>query len=252
MRTNVIEDVDAAPRTRKKESRPGDTFFNWLFFAGEFGGVMSLADRARRSPLAARPYCEKCMAWMDRETTRFKPEIGPAFVEALRQDAVRSLAALFTSPQKNSPPNTAVALDYCPSLKSGASNDCAVYLSVKQVVKNPPGAVRDQFEGAKGKMLLSRIQVNPGELAALLPRFSVLEKATGTTAAKVLEEMQVQAPAERATAVADIRAVDPAYAGKVLTRKTKIIGTLFGLLGLVGVFGPDRLGSARRLARLSR
>ncbi len=242
MRTQVIRDTHTPDDERHK--RKPDAFShgsNWVFFALEFGFVLvfSTGGAFRR---AGKPYCEKCQLWTKREITRFKPELGPGFVEALRQSAVQSLAALFTSPQKAAVPNTMVALDYCPSLKSGQSTDCTVYLSVKQVSENAKGAVLDQFDQAKGKVLARQVQINPEEMPALLPGFAVLETVTGTTAAAVLKELQVASPEPTAMAFADIRPVEPAYAGKVLTTKTKLIGNAFALLLILGVFGPIGLG----------
>jgi hypothetical protein len=236
MRVTVIKDVGDTSQNQPEPGTGGE-IMNWLIFAGEFGFVVfiAIAPGFRR---ASKPYCERCRDWMSRETTNFKPEVGPGFVEALRLNSVQSLAALFTSPPKNSPPLTAVALDYCPSLKTGASTDCPVYLSVKQVVQNPRGVTRYYFENSKGETLLRAVALEPPELAAVLPRFTVLEKATGTTAAQALEELHVESPVTRPVAIADIRPVDPLFAGRVLTTRAKLVGTLLMFLMVVGVFGP--------------
>ncbi|MDB6108666.1 MAG: hypothetical protein JWR69_416 [Pedosphaera sp.] len=240
MQTDVIRHEHSPKRDRDEATTTGSHGMNWFMFAAEFCCIIgiSCAGGFRR---AGKPYCEKCQGWMNRETTKFKPEIGPAFAEALRLGAVQSLAALFTSPPKSTAPYTAVALDYCPSLKSGKTKDCTVYMSVKQITENPKGATLDAFDGAKGKLLLRQIRIKPDELAALLPRFSVLETVTETTAAEALRELRVEAPVQTMVR-ADIWPVDPLYAGKVLTTKTKLIAVGF-MLGLVlTIFGSIGLG----------
>jgi len=237
MKTQVIRDVHSPSDEPRRKPDSFSHGSNWVFFALEFGLVLALATGPgfRR---AAKPYCEKCQLWTKREVSQFKPELGPGFVEALRQGAVQSLAALFTSPRKAAAPNTTVALDLCPNLKSGKTTDCSVYLSVKQVLENAKGAVLDAFDQAKGKLLARQVIINAEELPALLPAFSVLETVTGTTAAAVLEELQVKAPDTVVGVFADITPVDTAYRGRVLTTKTKLIGNAFMLLLILGVFGP--------------
>jgi len=181
---------------------------------------------------------------MKRESTTFKPELGPGFVEALRIGSVQSLAALFTSPQKPGVPNTSVAVDYCPNLKEGRSTDCPIYLSVKQVKMAAKGVTMDSFEQAKGKMLVRQTLVNLDEVPALLSRFNSLEKIAGTTAAEALKELKVEIqPSAPTQVVAEVKSVDQIYAGKVLTTKTGLICTALSLLGIVGVFGPIGLGA---------
>jgi hypothetical protein len=240
MKTQVIRDVHAPSNEHEQKPDAFNRGSNWVFFAIEFGLVVAIAmgSGLRR---AAKPYCEKCQLWTKREVSQFKPELGPGFVEALRQGAVQSLAALFTSPRKAAAPNTTVALDLCPNLKTGKTADCSVYLSVKQVTENAKGAVLDAFDQAKGKLLARQVIINAEELPALLPAFSVLESVTGTTAAAVLEELQVKTPDAAVGIFADITPVDPAYRGRVLTTKTKLIGNALALLLILGVFGPIAL-----------
>ncbi|HZV35377.1 MAG TPA: hypothetical protein VFB72_12460, partial [Verrucomicrobiae bacterium] len=167
------------------------------------------------------------------------PEVGPGFIEALRQGSVQSLAALFTSPQNPWPPNTSVALNYCPQLKAGQSKDCDLYLSIKQVIAPGKGGVGDAFDQSKGKMLANHILVNRQEIAALLPRFTSLETVAGTTATEALKDLQVELkPAVPAHALAEVTPVEPAYAGKVLTTKVGLVVTALSLISILGVFVP--------------
>ncbi len=243
MKTNTVREVGApTPDASENKPRSDRQYFNWGWFVFEFGSILFLACGGGLR-WSARPYCERCQNWMKRESTTFKPELGPGFVEALRIGSVQSLAALFTSPQKPGIPHTAVAVDYCPNLKEGRSSTCSVYMSIKQVTTKAKGVTTNSFEQSKGKMLLRQILVSPDEVPALLTRFTSLEKIAGTTAAQALQELRVEIKSNSSTKVAaEVKPVDPAYAGKVLTTKTGLICTAYSLLGIVGVFGPIGLG----------
>jgi len=244
MKTNVIKDVGAPDHDRNEDKpRPDRPYFNWAFFALEFGLIVCIPSGGGFR-WSRRPYCERCQSWMKRESTTFKPEVGPGFVEALRLGSVQSLAALFTSPQKPGVPHSAVAVDYCPTLQQSTSADCPIYMSVKQVKSAAKGVTMDSFEQSKGKMLVRQTLVTREEIAALLPRFASLEKAAGTTAAEALKKLQVEIKSGPVTQImADVKPVDPLYAGKVLTKKNALIGTAIMLLGLAGVFVPIGLGA---------
>ncbi|MDB6065479.1 MAG: hypothetical protein JWR26_1687 [Pedosphaera sp.] len=234
MATDVVRDEHSPAHDSSPDApSPEGSYFNWARFFFEFGLVLAFPIGMGISQ-ARRPYCEKCQTWMITETTTFKPEIGPAFVEALRINSVQSLAALFTSPPKLGAPNTAVAVNYCLNRKEGRSTDCAVYLSIKQVAVASKGATMDPFKNAKGKLLVNQTSMEQPEIAALLTRFASLEKAAGTTAAKALEDLHVEVKSMQQQVCADIKPVDPLFAGKVLTTKTKLIGSGLVIAILVG------------------
>jgi hypothetical protein len=236
MQTDVVRDVHSpTPEPGREEPTSGQAFKNWAFFGIEFVMVI-IIPCGMGMHWARRAYCEKCQTWMNRETTTFKPEIGPAFVEALRIASAQSLAALFTSPPKLGAPNTAVAVDYCLNRKEGRSIDCPVYLSIKQVTSSSKGAATDPFKNTIGKIVVDRTLVEQTEIAALLTRFTSLEKAAGTTAAKALEDFHVEVKTKQQV-LADIKPVDPLFAGKVLTTKHKLIGSALIIAPLLGCFG---------------
>jgi hypothetical protein len=243
MKFEEIKEV-GAPNRDQRDNRPHSErpVFNWVFFALEFG-LMVCIPCASGITWSRRPYCERCQDWTKRETTSFKPEIGPGIVEALRLGSAQSLAALFTSPQHPGAPNTAAAVDYCPKLKEQQLADCPMYLSVKQVKAAPAGIAKDPFSQSKGKMLVRQILLNSDEVPALLSRFKSLETIAGRTADQALKELRVEVKSARPTqAVAEVTPGDSAYAGRILTTKNAFIRTTFALLGLVGVFAPIGLG----------
>jgi hypothetical protein len=222
-------------RPRRRSS--GNTVMNWLVFGGEFVFVLALTGGVmyRRSRKA---YCEGCKCWMTRAATHFEMNQGPALVEALQNNSAQSLAALFATQEYASVPNLTVALDYCPSLKETSLRDCPVYLSAKAITANPQGAALDAFDSAKGVLLARNVQLNPDELPALLPRFPMFQALTGHTAATALQQLGVKPapPREKSGAMADIQPVPAEYAGRVLTRRTALVGTALAFAGLLGIF----------------
>ena len=240
----VTKDVGAPDNEDrdKKEPRAGEVYFNWGSFVFEFAIITGFASIAAVR-WAGRPYCETCQDWMKRQATTFRPELGLGLVEALRQGSAQSLAALFTSPPKPSAPSATVAVDYCQNFVEGRSTGCPIYLSIKQVAKAAGGIGKNPYDQSRGKVLVAQVLVNPEEVPGLLPRFALLEKVAGTTAAQALKELQVEVkPIAPPGAVAEIKPAEPEYAGRVLTTKTGLICTGFALIGLVGVFLPIGLG----------
>jgi hypothetical protein len=237
MKTTVIRDVNSPDRDRRDDGpSPERVYFNWVFFVLEFGFIVGAAA-VGGGRWARRPYCERCQTWMKRESTTFKPEIGPGLIEALRIGSVQSLAALFTSPQKPGAPHTAVAVDCCPKFKEDPSLNCPLYFSMKQVTAPAKGVTMDAFDQSKGKILLRQILVNSDEVTGLLPRFSSLEKIAGTTAAQAMADLQVAvASSAPDRVVAEVKPVDPLYAGKVLTKKNILLGAAIQFLTLAVIF----------------
>jgi hypothetical protein len=103
------------------------------------------------------------------------------------------------------------------------------------VITSVKGANADSFKNA-GKLLVSQAALDQSEIAAVLSRFSSLEKAAGTTAAKALEDLQVEVKSAQQLVFADIKPVDPLFAGKVLTTRTKLIGSGLVIVTALGWF----------------
>jgi hypothetical protein len=122
-----------------------------------------------------------------------------------------------------------VGIDLCPSLQEGASRGCPVYISVKQIRQSQGIAGADPIDQAQGKLLLRTLQATSSEMAALSPRFNVLETATGRLAAT--GSPQTTAILAHGELPVEIKAVEPEYAGKVLSR-----GMLWG--GAILTFVP--------------
>ncbi len=219
METDVIHDagsdVEDSPQARK-----GDSWFNWVTFGIELAccagipGVMGLL-RARK------PYCRACHKWMIREVTFFPIDQTSSIVDALRNGSARSLAALCANPVFATIPNATLGIEICPALKDGASRDCPVYLSLKQVTNVKRNTSTDNFEAVTGKIILRSLKINSDEMAALGSRFKIFESVTGRAAVAALKpESSADASENFPTgAVVDVKPVEADYAGKVLTRR---------------------------------
>jgi hypothetical protein len=240
-RLNTDESREAHSPKREDEGhkpRAGRFYLNLFAFGVELLGVLALTTAAgfRRT---GRPYCEGCKRWMERELTAFAPDKAPAIIQALRDGAAPALAALCLEAPYPSVPNTALAVEFCPSVKEGGWRSCPVFASLKSITANAQGATFDAFQSAKGNLLVRAVQLNDDEVLALLPRFRMFESTTGKTTAGALQQLRVTPPPppSQAPAVASITPVEPAFAGRVMTRSTKLKMTAFSALALVLLFG---------------
>jgi hypothetical protein len=238
LNTDVSRDV-GSPK-REDEDRPpraGRFYLNLFAFGFEFLAVAAITTLAGHHR-ARKPYCEGCKRWMNRELTTFETDKAPAILETLKDSSAAGLATLCVSAPYPSVPNTTLAVEYCPSVKEGALRTCQMFASLKSVTAGPKGPALDSFEGATGKVLLRALQLNDDEVLALLPRFPMFESVSGKTAAGALQQLRVSPPPPtQPAATASITPVEPEYAGRVLTRKTKLKISAFSLLALVMMFG---------------
>ncbi len=224
---------DSKPRHGSLVVNVGLTLF-------EFGMVLLIVPGAGfiRS---RKPYCENCRRWNARETTLFEPGAADELMAGLQEGSARKLAALCARAPYMTLPNTTMAVDYCPSLKEGSTRDCAAFLSLKSVASNVPGVGRDPFDQSKGKLLARFVQLSPDEFPALAPRFPLFETYAGRAAVAALlpqKESEGEEIAQQTEgAFAQITALPPDDAGKVLTRKRIVLGNASALLGIVLLFG---------------
>jgi hypothetical protein len=239
LKTDVSRDIHAPDREdNRRPPRPERFYLNLFVFGVEFIGVLAITTGSglRRS---RKPYCEGCKRWMERELTQLEPDKAPALIEAFTNSSAPSLASLCAAAPYPTLPNTTLAVEYCPSVKEGGLRSCPAYASVKSVAANSKGATFDAFDNASGKLLVRGVQLNDDEVLALLPRFKVFESTSGKTAAGALQQLGVTPPPPLTlpAAGASITPVEPEYAGRVMTRKTKLIGNAFTLIALVLLFG---------------
>jgi hypothetical protein len=224
MRTDVIRDSNGS-----KDSATHSTGMNWLFFSVDASIVLLIVvfpgiQRSRR------PYCEACVRWMTRRVTPFNPNASVAVMDALRSGSSQALAALCATPVYASVPNLTVGIDLCPSLQEGASRGCPVYISVKQIRQSQGVAGADPIDQAQGKLLLRAMEASSSEMAALAARFNVLGTATGRLVATESPQTTTASLAQGELPV-EIKAVEPEYAGRILSR-----GMLWG--GAILTFAP--------------
>lgn len=238
LRMELQSTHDVGAPDSDKASAPPNVYLNWGLFSLEFGFVLFIATGAglRRS---RKPYCGTCRRWMMRDVTQFDPNSSNELMEALRTQSPRSLAALSATAPFATIPNVSLAADFCPSLKDGMQRDCPVYVSVKNINTPPKQAVFDAFEQSKGKALVSGLQINSGELAALAPRFKVFETLAGRSAVAALlpEEPPADSAEKKDSIYAEITPLPEDHAGKMLTRKNILIASAFSLLVVVALFG---------------
>lgn len=235
MMFEVTHDVGEGQDDKDQKPLPGNTYFNWGRFVFELGLVLAITTGAGLSR-SRKPFCETCRRWMARETTQFNPNSSTKLMEALHTQSARSLAALCAEAPFATIPNLSLAVDICPSMKEGRSRDCAAYVSLKAINTAPKRAVLDSFEQSKGKFLFRAMQLNNDELAALAPRFKVFESIAGRSAVTALmpEPEAKDAAENKNVTCAEITPLPEDHAGKVLTRKTLLIASIFSFAILAG------------------
>src|SRR5882724_7225321 len=238
MATEVTRDIHESNRDEPSKPSPGNRYANWARFGFELVLVVAITTGfgLKRS---RKPYCETCRRWMVRELTPFDPTASAELMEALRTHSARSLAVLCAKAPFSTIPNLTLAADFCPSLKEGISRDCPVYVSLKEITMAPKSIVVDTFEQSKGKALVRTLQLDADELPALAPRFKFLESIAGRSAVSALlpQPEPEELAHDNSARYAEITPLPPDHAGKILTRKTVLIGNAFSIGILLSFFG---------------
>lgn len=239
-RTHVDVVRDAHDSRREETPRKGNLFANWGVFGLESLLVLGITT-AGALTRARKPYCESCRKWMLRDHTRFEPTRADELLDAFRNNSTRSLAALAGQPVFATVPSAMLAIDFCPSLKEGSTRDCPVYASLKIVAKaGGGGALLDPFDASQGKLLLRSLALTPDEVAALGGRFEVLGSLAGRVAVAAVASQsrdETDSAETRNLPTAEIRPLGPDFAGKVMTRRTALIGNAWALAALLLLFG---------------
>lgn len=237
--TDVMRDTHGGGGEDPVSRRGSSTALNWFRFSMESLMVVGIVTTGA-TRRAGKTYCEQCRRWMVRETSPFEPTQTGAIVGCLERNSARELAALCHATAYTTMPNVTMAVEYCPTLKGSVPRECPVFLSLKNVTANPPGATLDAFEQAKGKVIVRRVELNRDELAALAPRFPAFAPYAGTMPATVMlpkPSFAVSTEAGAApTGLAEITPLPPEHCGKVLTRAMMVKGNLCSAIGLVCMF----------------
>ncbi len=255
--TDVVRDTHGSRDEETNSGRGGAPVLNWFRFGLEsllVVGIVATAATRR----AGKTYCEPCRRWMVRETTPLDPLQTEAVCASLERNSARELAALCHAAPYTTIPNLTMAVEYCPTLKTGATRDCPVFLSLKRVHANPQGVTLDAFEQSKGKVIAQRVELNREELPALAKRFPAFTSYVGAAAiAAVSPRLEVAPPPDSAAPRndrAEITPLPPEHCGKVLTRAMMVKGNVYSAIGLVSMFtgfgllawGATRLESAEK------
>jgi len=232
----TTEDVGAPRQETEAPPAPGrfDVVMNWVLFGAELlvsVGIAAAGPLAR----ARKPYCEQCHRWMKRHVTHLDPAEAQTLVDAIRNSSPASLGTLFATPEFTSVPNLAVALDHCPATPEGRPADCPAYLSVKLITANAQGAHLDGFEQARGTMLVCGLQLEPQELSAVMQRWPESGNLTGHTVSPPVPP-KVDSSADAPGETVEIRPVAEAFRGRILTKRTALIGNALLLAALIGLF----------------
>jgi len=215
--------------------REGNVWMNWITFSIESVIVIAFAVGAAVAN-TRKPYCEKCRRWMKREITLFDPAQETDLTEAFRNNSAQALAIQCSGPVFATVPSLMLAADICPSVNDGKSRDCPVYASLKNVQKAVNAPTLDPFDSAQGNLLLRSIQLNPDEIAALGSRFKILQSLADPAAVTTFTPPKLAEEEHPPGTIAEIKPVEPEFAGKVLTKRTALIANAFMFGALLMMF----------------
>jgi hypothetical protein len=206
----------------QKSDREG---FNWFTFVLEFGTVLLITIGVVRFR-GRKPYCEACHDWTKQDLAFLPAGNGRAVADALGSGALTWVAQMPAAMIGPNAAYTALAVEYCPSVE-GQASPCPVYFSVKEVSRGGGVGQLNQFDAAFGKMLVRRRALTSQELAALGPKFPSLALLTGKSGAPLSAPPLLQQ--RETSALADIRPIEHPFDGKILTKRTILLGNFLTL-----------------------
>jgi hypothetical protein len=208
----------------------GDVIPNWIFFALEFALIAFLAAGAG-FVRARRTYCEGCCCWLTMNQAVFPFGSGQDVAESVTSGDLKSLRSLQTIPMPHQGSYTSLAVEYCPP-DEGQPSTCPAYVSVKDVRRGGGIGQINQFEAAFGTTRLRRYLIGKEQIVELIPLVPSLAKLVDSSTARAVTEREAAVPrlAETRGAFAEISPVDEPFAGKIMSKKTLLIGNALGIL----------------------
>jgi hypothetical protein len=234
-KTNGDDSED--PPQPVRDSLSGKTIENWITFAFEFLCVLffTTAFGYFRSKKA---FCERCGKWMAQEFAVFLPDLGANFLAAFNSGKFSAITTARLVPMLKNTPYTGAAIDFCAPI-AGRASGCPIYFSIKEVRASTIGQPA-QFDNARGKTFLDRVELSSAEIAGLASRFPSLTSVAGIAPAAEFSS----APAAPASGLSmaqpvvsvQIRNVTGRAADKILSRKNVLIGNALTLCVLAIFF----------------
>jgi hypothetical protein len=254
MRTDVAQDMHGPNVKRAGRPQPDRVLqtFNWFLFGGELlAGVGILV--AVSQYCASRAYCEPCGKWMKSETLKLPPGSGATVWSSLQGGKYAEVQERLTNTSRQSAIGCTLTVEHCPGCPAEARSQAA-YLTVKDV---PVPGTRDRIADKIGSLfkpkpsaglrtLVDHAVLYPEEVGALAATFPSLKRSIEAHPSQFVEARLAEREIGRAREaqmpewtkrVARIEAVDPLYAGTVLTRRNAVIQTIIGVVSIFGGFG---------------
>jgi len=252
IKTDVLREAHMPQAAQPKKPGVVDEVFNWFFFGSELIIVVALFAGTGVTR-ASRAYCECCGKWMERETLKLPSGQGAELWSALeRGDAANVRRALANTSRKEAAAGS-VTVECCPTCAAeGLPAD--VFFSVQDVPL--PGArvpIRTRVAwlfkpryAPKLRDIASHAALDPREVVLVAPAFSKLKALIAAQPAS-FPEIEVESPdaqdggdgrsREWKGRLATVNAVEPADAGRVLTRTNALLQTAIGVILIFGGLG---------------
>jgi hypothetical protein len=251
IQTDVARDVHMPQAAQPRQPGPVDQVFNWIFFGGELLIVVALFAGAGVT-CASRAYCEACGKWMERETLKLPPGQASALWSALQSGNRAEVQRVLSNTSRKDAMSGTATVEYCAKCPAEGLPP-EVFFTVKDIPL--PGArvplttragwlFKPRF-AAKLQNVVNHVALEPEEVVAIAPVLPKL-KAFVATQPEVFVDLPVaeldegedksQAKSWEGR-LATVKAVEPADAGRVLTRTNAILQTLIGVVTIFGGLG---------------
>jgi hypothetical protein len=259
LQTDVVRDARLPQPAQPQQPGPVEFGFNAFAFGGESLILVGLFIAVGMS-CVSRAYCEDCRKWMDRETLRLPAGKATELWRALDRGDSGQVRQLLTQTSRKESVSGAVTIECCPTC-SAEGRPTPVFFSVGDV---PVAGTRVRLLTRLGWLFKPRfvprvqhvtrhVALEPREVVALAPVFSKLKSLVEAQPAQFPPVQSATRDAAGETSVptiswkgrlATVRAVEPADAGRVLTRQNAILQTAIGVLLIFGGFGAAFLPPA--------
>ena len=250
MKTDVARDPRFQRAAGPQKNGPVDEVFNWFFFGTELVVLVGLFAGAGLT-CASRAYCEACGKWMERETLKLPPGQGTALWKSLQRRDDADVRRLLASTSRKDAAAGVLTVERCPTCPS-EGRPAAVFLTVRDVplpgdrvpLQSRAASLFKPKPVASLRKVASHVALNSEEVVVLSRAFPTL-KATIDAQPELFPEgdsdlLEIadddSQPKEWQGRLAIVQPVEPADAGRVLTRTNAILQTVIGVITIFGGF----------------
>ncbi len=253
MKTDVARDPRFQQAAGPQKNGPVEEGFNWFFFGTELVVLVGLFAGAGRT-CVSRAYCEPCGKWMERETLKLPPGQGTALWNSMQRRDDANVRRLLASTSRKESAAGVLTVERCPTCPH-EGRPAAVFLTVRDIpvpgtrvpIQSKVASLFKPRPVANLRSVASHVALDPEEVIVLARAFPTL-KATIDAQPDLFPEADSDLleiadddsqPEEWKGRPAIVQPVEPADAGRVLTRTNALLQTV---IAVITTFGGILLG----------